>query len=400
MEQVVQELLEEASDHEQLVRQDLSRDIRVVARPTRTTWVDIDMGALATNVRAIKKIVDNDVMLMAVVKADAYGHGAVRTSQTALLNGAEYLGVSSMSEALELRQAGIDAPILILGYTPPWALHQAVRQKVTITLYDIDMAQSYERAMREVSGTLNVHVKVDTGMGRLGVLPENAVSLFRRLMTLQNLVIEGIYTHFSMADEDPEYMEEQLEVFKGVVRPLRASGFDFKYIHSANSAATLTTPDSHFNMVRVGLALYGLHPSETVQLSDEFLPVMSWKSIVASVKTLPAGHPVGYGNAYITQREERVAIVPVGYADGFRRGPENWGEVLIHGQYAEVLGRISMEKTAVRVTHIPTVSVNDEVVLLGRQGDNAITAEDVARRLGTINYEVVCNALPRVPRTL
>jgi alanine racemase len=153
-------------------------------------------------------------------------------------------------------------------------------------------------------------------------------------------------------------------------------------------------------MVRVGLALYGLHPSETVQLSDEFLPVMSWKSIVASVKTLPAGHPVGYGNAYITQREERVAIVPVGYADGFRRGPENWGEVLIHGQYAEVLGRISMEKTAVRVTHIPTVSVNDEVVLLGRQGDNAITAEDVARRLGTINYEVVCNALPRVPRTL
>jgi alanine racemase len=221
---------------------------------------------------------------------------------------------------------------------------------------------------------------------------------FRHLLKMSGLEVEGVYTHFSSADSDPEYTALQVRRFRDLTVPLRAAGFKFRYVHAANSAGTLASPDNHFNAVRVGIALYGLSPSDTVRVPETFQPVMSWKTLIAQVKTLPAEHPVGYGNTYKTRTEERVAILPVGYADGFRRAPYHWGQVLVRGQFAPIIGRVSMEKTIISVNHIPDVSIGDEVVLLGTQGNNRITADDVAERWGTISYEVVCSVLPRIPR--
>ncbi|MBC8099334.1 MAG: alanine racemase, partial [Armatimonadetes bacterium] len=317
MERVVQALLKNQDEAQLLTRQTTDMLRAVTFQPTRPTWVELDTDALAANVRAIKAIIGQQVALMAVVKADAYGHGAVTTSQTALLNGASYLAVANLEEALELREAGITAPILILSYTPVYSVREVVRQNLTVTLYDLDMARAYDHASGELGRKLRVHVKVDTGMGRLGVMPGDTLTLFRHLMTLKHIEIEGIYTHFSAADDDPMYTAEQVVAFKNVLRPLRGSGIQFKYIHAANSAGMLTVKDDLFNMVRCGIALYGLHPSQKVRLPEAFKPVMTWKTVVAQVKTLPAGHMVGYGNSYRTQREETVAILPIGYGDGF-----------------------------------------------------------------------------------
>jgi Alr-MurF fusion protein len=397
LELVVKALLKNPQDSTHLVRQDFAWE-ESVFQPTRPSWIELDMDAMADNVKAVKETIGANVTLMAVVKADAYGHGAVQASSTALLNGAEYLAVASMAEALELRDAGITAPILVLSYTPVYAVRQAIRQNITLVLYDLDIARAYDRAARELGGKLRVHVKVDTGMGRLGISSEQSMVFFRHAVTLRHLDIEGIYTHFSSADSDADYTASQVREFKNVLKPLRASGFDFKYRHAANSAGTLASKENHFNMVRVGIALYGVSPFEDKGLSPKFRPVMTWKTVVAQVRTLPPGHPVGYGNTYRTQGEEQIAILPIGYADGFRRSPKNWGEVLIHGKRAPVVGQVSMEKSAVNVTDIEGVSIGDEVVLLGKQGEETIKAEDVAKQWGTIPYEVVTSILARVPR--
>ncbi len=370
----------------------------MVYHPVRPTWIEIDTEALAQNVHILKQQVGPQVALMAVVKADAYGHGAIRTAQTALLNGAEYLGVGNLEEALILREAGINAPILIMNYVPPYGVRQAAQHHLTATVYDLDSARALERAARDIGQRLRVHVKIDSGMGRLGVLPEDAMSLFRAISRMSHLEVEGIYTHFASADEDDTYTAHQVEVFKEVIRPLKASGFQFKYIHAANSAGLIANAANHFNMVRVGIALYGLRASDRRPLPEGIRPVMTWKTVVAQVKTLPPGHSVGYGGTYRTRGKETVAVICVGYADGYRRAPRRHAEVLIHGTRAPVIGRISMEKTVVNVTHIPNVAMGDEVVLLGRQGRDTISAEEIAKWLDTSNYELVCNVLPRVPR--
>ncbi len=398
MELLTRALLANPEDTAQLPRADRLSDGDILLRPIRPSWVEIDLDALAGNVRGIKRVIGDEVTLMAVVKADAYGHGAIAVARTALNNGAEFLAVASVNEAIDLRDAGIEAPILVMSYTPPQAIRQAVRQNITVTLYDLELAAAYDRIAREVGGRLRAHVKIDTGMGRLGILHDQSIGFFRSLMGFNHIDVEGIYTHFSTADEDPFYVAEQNKVFKGVLAPLRAGGFNFKYVHAANSAGTLLSKAYHYNAVRVGLAMYGLSPSERVPVPSHFKPVLTWKSVIAQVKTLPPGHPIGYGNTYKTESEERIAIVPVGYADGFRRAPENWGEVIVHGKRAPIRGRVSMEKTVISVQHIPNVAVGDEVVLIGQQGDTAITADDVAKRLGTINYEVVTGILGRVPR--
>lgn len=398
MENAVRLLLADEQDAGQLVRQHANWQLVAVNQPSQTTWVDVDKSSIAHNVRLLRKMVPSSVALMAVVKSDAYGHGAIATAMTALANGASYLGVSSLTEALELRDAGIVAPVLVLGYTPVHTVRQAIRHGVTLTMYDIDMARSYNQVAREMDSSLKVHVKIDTGMGRMGVLPEMSISFFRSLLNLRHLDVEGVFTHFSMSDEDPVYTAEQLRVFKSVVNPLRGNGFNFKYIHAANSAAILTVPDAYLDMVRAGIALYGLSPSEMVPIPEDFRPAMSWKTVVAQVKTLPPDHPVGYGQTFRTTQTTQVAVLPVGYAHGLRRMPYNWGEVLVHGQRAPIIGRVSMEKSSINITHIPNVTIGDEVVLLGKQGNEEITADDVGQRLGTNNYEVVCSALARVPR--
>ena len=360
--------------------------------------MEIDQSAIGHNVRQIKKMIGDDVTLMAVVKADAYGHGAPATAITTLANGAEALGVTTIQEALELRDAGIEAPILVMNYTPVYSVRQAIRHHITLTLYDLDMAYAYNRAAREVENQLTVHVKIDTGMGRLGLMPAETVPFFRHLANLQDLNVEGVYTHFSVADEDRDYTLSQLQHFKSIVNPLRASGFRFRYLHAANSAATLTLPDTYLDMVRPGIALYGHSPSSIVRVPDDFRPAMTWKTVVAQVKTLPPGHSVGYGRTYTTGGEERIAVIPVGYSHGFRRGPKNWGRVLVQGQFAPLIGRVSMEKSVIDVTNIPDVSIGDEVVLLGRQGNAEISASDIADRLGTTSYEVITTIMSRVPR--
>lgn len=399
MELVVQALLQNSQDKQQLARPSKLETLTVQSvRPMRPSWVEVNREALAQNVRTIKRLVGEDVTLMATVKADAYGHGAVAVSRVALQNGAEYLAVASMYEALELRDAGIDAPILVLSYTPIYAVREALRHDITVTVYDLELARAYDKVAQEVGGRLKVHVKIDTGMGRLGVLPSGAVTLFRHLVAMPNIEIEGIYTHFSVADVDSAFTEEQVRVFKGVLVPLRAGGIQFKHIHVSNSAGTLLGEDFHFNMVRTGLLMYGYTDSQLAARPDGIQPILTWKTTVAQVKTLPPGHHVGYGNEYTTHNHERVALLPVGYGDGLRRAPVNWGTVLVGGKHAPILGRVSMEKTVVSVNHIEGVSVGDEVVLLGRQGSAEITAETVAERLRTSPYEVLTSVLPRVPR--
>ncbi len=400
LENVVKELLarpEEAPA--KLVRQNRAwQSIRLV-RPGRPTWVEIDLNAVANNVQRIAEIVGPKVRIMAVLKADAYGHGAVRIARTALNHGVSYLGVACLGEAEVLREAGIQAPILILGYTPAWQAREAILANTAVTLFSEDVARAFSRAAQELNRPVTVHVKVDTGMGRLGLLPHEVVPFVEFLSGLPGLVLEGIFTHFSTADAaDKRYTYHQLAVFRQVLAELEERGYRFPLVHAANSPATLSVPESHFNMVRVGIAIYGLAPSPETPLPPGFRPALSFKTQVAQVKELPPGSYISYGNTYRTQGYERIAVIPVGYADGFRRGPAHWGEVLVKGRRAPIVGRVCMDQTMINVTHIPDVRQGDEVVLIGRQGSEEITVDEVARRLGTINYEVVSEILARVPR--
>ncbi|MBN2306145.1 MAG: alanine racemase, partial [Anaerolineae bacterium] len=399
MERVVRHLLADEEAGKLLARQtDNNGEPDVLEGSPHLSGIHIDMEAIAYNVRRLKAIIGPDVTLLAVVQADAYGHGAVPVSTTALNNGAGFLGVGTLAEALELREAGIAAPVLVMGYMPPWGARLALRHDLTVTFFDVESARLFDRTAREVGGTIRAHVLIDSGMGHLGLLPDEATHFFRSLRNLEHLEIEGIYTHFSTADGDHDYTRQQIETFEGVVNPLLAAGLRFKYIHAANSAAAIHLEDARFNMVRAGIALYGLHPGPLAPVPADFKPALSWKTRVVCIKRLPAGSVVGYGNAYHTHALQQIALIPVGYADGFRRAPKRWRRVLIRGEFAPLVGPVSMNLTAVDVTNIDGVQTGDEVVLIGAQGQRAITVDDVAEWLDTNNYAVVCTILPRVPR--
>lgn len=369
---------------------------RAAAFPSQ---VIIDLGALASNIRWIKARVGGDVALMAVLKANAYGHGAAQVAGIALQNGADLLAVANMAEALDLREAHIDAPILMLSYVPAEDIPTAIAHDLSITVFDEASAARCISASPDAGDTLKVHVKVDTGMGRLGVLPQAMRALCRQLQDAPGIRLEGVYTHFATADDDLRYMREQLESFKRAQSELRGEGIRLKYVHAANSAALLKGGDSYFNVVRPGVLLYGLEPMPQSGFAHEIRPVMAWTTQIAQVKTLPPDSPVGYGNAYRTRGWETIAVAPVGYADGLRRTPYSWREVLIHGRRAPLVGRISMEKITINVSHIPAAAVGDEVVLMGRQGDDCISADEIATWIHSNNYEVVTSVAPRVPRT-
>ncbi len=401
MEQVVAGLLADPSQAaDLLVRQTAGWQKVRLLRPGRPTWVEVDLEAVAYNVRRVVEMVGPSVTVLAVLKADGYGHGAIRVARTVLNNGADYLGVASINEGALLRQAGITAPILVLGYTPAWQARELVLHGLSATLFNLDVARALSRAAVELDSQVRVHIKVDTGMGRLGLLPDEVVPFALDLRTLPKLVLEGIFTHFSVADGDPEYTRWQIKRFDQVLEALSQVGVQFPLVHAANSAAILTLPESHFSMIRLGIALYGLHPSSQVPCPADFRPALAFKTQVAQVKQLPPGSYVSYGNTYRTTGDQRIAVIPVGYADGFRRSPRHWGEVLVRGQRAPIVGRVCMDQTMIDVTGIPDVRQGDEVVLIGEQGGERITAEDVAERLGTINYEVVSEILARVPRVV
>ncbi len=422
-----------------LVRQDAAWQHIVVVRPDRPTWLEIDLGALAHNTRHLAARA-GDAALMAVIKADGYGHGAVRVARTALHNGATWLGVACVPEGIEIRRAGIEAPTLILGYTPAWQAQDVVRHALAVTVFDERTAHALSKAAQALDRTVRVHVKVDTGLHRVGMRPAKVPGMLELLHGLPGIEVEGLFTHFAVADEASAdslaATAVQAQVFEDLVSRLQAEGIRPPIVHVANSAALLAAgvpklgdgalgehmpgdqegdgpngdrafidgidssqpaPRIRWDLVRTGIGLYGLAPSADVG-DPELRPVMAWKTQVAQVLTLEPGEAVGYGREWIAERTSRIAAIPVGYADGFRRAPTRWHHVLVRGKAAPLVGRVSMDQASIDVTDIPGVRQGDEVVLIGRQGELEISAETVAEWLGTINYEVVSAILARVSR--
>lgn len=366
----------------------------------RPCWVEVNLDNLAHNLRRLRRDLHPTTRLMAVVKADAYGHGAVEVARAALAAGADYLGVAILDEALQLRHSGIAAPILVLGYTPPAGAEPAVSAGITLTVFDRDVAGALAAAGRRLGRLAQAHIKVDTGMGRIG-LPagEGAVSFIREATALDGLELEGVFTHFATADEpDKGYTREQYQRFMAVFDRINGEGIRVPLRHACNSAATLTLPQMQLDMVRPGLALYGMAPDQGNAGHWDLRPVMTWKARLAQVKTVPAGTSISYGRTYITGEDAVIGTLPVGYADGFNRLNSNRGEVLIGGRRNPVVGRVCMDQSLVKIDPVVAVCPGDEAVLLGRQGEDEISAEQIARRLGTINYEITCWVGRRVPR--
>lgn len=372
--------------------------------PPRPAWVDISRAALRNNLRRLRGYLRPEVALMAVVKANAYGHGAAETARTLQDAGADRFAVATLGEARELRLAGIVRPILVLGYTPPWQTADALRDEITLTVYDLDTAAAMSRAADAQGGSLTLHVKVNTGMNRLGLRPADAPPFLVQLRELTGLAVEGIFTHFATSDElDRRHADAQFVAFDRLLQELVAAGLRPPVAHAANSAALLTMPHTHLNLARSGIALYGLDPDmDQCRLPAGFQPALSWKALVAQVMELAPGDAVSYGREFIAVRPMRAAVVPVGYADGFPRRPRTWQSVLIRGRAAPILGRVCMDQCVVDVTAIEQASgpvrLGEEVVLIGRQGDAVITAEEASVRVGTNNYDIVSRIQARVPR--
>lgn len=359
------------------------------------TWVEIDLDAIERNARALKQ--RTEAALMAVVKANAYGHGAVESARAALLGGASWLGVARAEEALQLRAAGIIEPVLLLSPPPPGRLSELIAQRISLTLDQMEQLDRAAAAVQTAGGQAAIHLKVDTGMSRLGAAPGTLMPLLNRLAEEPGLTFEGFFTHFARADEaDPGPVDVQLARFEEALTAVKQHGSRPRFVHAANSAATLTRPESHFDLVRCGIALYGLHPSEACRLPSDFRPALQWKAQLVRVAVLPAGTGVSYGHEYVTRADERIGTMPVGYADGLRRSAAN--RALVGGTEFPVVGRVCMDLSMLQLDGAPEAKSGDQVVLIGRQGEAEISAEEVARRWGTINYEVTCAIGARVPR--
>lgn len=366
---------------------------------TPLTFIEVNLDAIAHNVRTIKNHIGPAVDLMAVVKANAYGHGALEVAQTALRHGASRLAVARIDEGVQLREAGITAPILIMSYTPPDAVELAAAHDLTPAVTEPEVAEALSARAVALGRGVPVHIKVDTGMGRFGLLPDEVLPFVERLAALPGLVIEGLFTHFSVADSAGKtYTRQQFQTFQAVRARLDAAGFAIPVCHVANSAATLDLPEMHLNAVRIGIAMYGLHPSAEVEPAVPLQPALALKSHVARVRVLPAGSSISYGRTYITPRAMPVALIPVGYGDGYHRLLSNRGAVLIHGRRAPIVGRVCMDQFVVDVSQVGAVNVNDEAVLIGCQAGACIPAEEVAAWAETINYEVTTSLLPRAAR--
>lgn len=369
---------------------------------TGPVWAEVRLNSIAHNIKEIRRITNRKAGIMAVVKADAYGHGDCEAARVLLANGADCLAVARVSEGVRLRNSGFAAPILILGYTPPRQFRELLRYELSQTVYDLDTAFLLNEEAGRAGVRAKVHIKVDTGMGRLGVHYKGpgAPGEIEAIARLQHLDAEGLCSHFATADSaDKTYAREQFENFVDIAEELKRRGLEFPFKHCANSAAIIDMPETHLDLVRPGIVLYGLYPSEEIHRERISLrPVMVFKTSVAQVKKVPSGFKISYGATYTTPEPTIIATITVGYADGYSRLLSSKGEVLIHGHRARVVGRVCMDQCMVDVGHIPDVSAGDEVVLFGPQGQDEISVEEVARWWGTINYEVVCQVGTRVPR--
>lgn len=367
----------------------------VPASEHRPTRAEIDLDAIRQNVAHIKALLAAGTEVMAVVKANGYGHGALPVARAALQAGATQLGVATVDEAAELRQGGITAPVLVLGPTTPAAMRLARDLGVTVTVHSLETA----RAAREIEG-LRVHLKVDTGMGRLGFpATDEGVRAVAEAKKLLSDRAEGIFTHLSDADnEDQGYTLAQLDRFEAVLKELAGRGFEFRFVHAANSAATLALKRAHYNLVRPGLAVYGLYPAPWQKNLCELRPALSLKTAIDSIKELPAGWGISYGHTVMLDKPRRVGVLPAGYADGVRRGLSGRLWVLVGGRRVKTLGRVCMDQIVVDLQDVGDPRPGDEAVLLGCQGNECITADEWAEITGTINYEIVTGVSARVPR--
>ena len=365
----------------------------------RPTYCLIDLAALRWNFQQVKKSVGPDVKILSVVKADAYGHGARQVAKTLARAGSDGFGVATVEEGIELRESAVRSPILVLTAIYPEQLGQLIQYKLTPAVSDLDTLRGLEKLLRKRGRSLEFHLKVDTGMGRLGLLHSDIESWLSELSKLKALKLEGLFSQLSHAeDERGDYTQTQLKAFCRVAERLEKAGFKPPLIHLANSAALIAFPGSHFTMVRPGLMLYGLYPAPEMARRVELRPVLCWKTRILQVKKLPAGSSIGYGRTFVTKRESNIAMLPVGYADGYHRLLSNRGAALVRGKRAPIVGRISMDLTMVDVTDIAEVAQGDEVVLLGRQGEETISADEMAGWAETISYEILTSISARVPR--
>jgi alanine racemase len=364
------------------------------------TYALVDLDAIAHNVRAVLSRTGPGVQTYAVVKANAYGHGAVPVARAALEAGAHRLAVARVDEAVQLRRAGIDAPMLVFTYTLPAEAERVVTGDLAVAIASVEGARALSARAGALGRTATAHVKVDTGMGRYGLLPDEVVPFLEAVSGLPDLRLEGIMTHFAVADEaDKTYTREQFARFRAVLDAARAAGHTFALRHCANSAAVIDLPETHLDAVRPGVMLYGLYPSGEVSHDDVALrPAMELHAHIARVKTLPPGSSISYGRTHITDRPTRVVLVPAGYGDGVHRLLSNRGAVLIDGRRAPIIGRVCMDQFMVDATGIDGAARDDPIVLFGQQGDASLPAEEVARWAETINYEVVTAISARVPR--
>lgn len=375
--------------------------------PLRPAWVEIDLAAIENNARRLKTMIGPGVELMAMVKANAYGHGPVPVSRAALRGGATWLGVYTAGEALELRAGGIAARVLVLGPTfPPWA-HTAVAEDLTLTVFAQDIVEAASRAAQDLRKEARVHIKVNTGMNRLGMDPERVVEFARWTAAQPGILLEGLCTHFAVADTPDArgipgwgqaFTAKQLQIFLEVVDAVEKAGLPVRYCHAANSPASVYLPPARLNLVRSGILMYGLHPSAETPRPEGFSPALSFKTRLAVVRDVKAGGYVSYGCTFQAARDSRIGVLMAGYADGFRRAPQKWREVLVGGQRAPIVGRVCMDQAMVDLTDIPQAQAGDEVVLIGRQGEGEITAEEAGAMLGTNNYETLTTISARVPR--
>ena len=367
----------------------------------RPCWVEIDERALRGNWRALRAKINPSVAMLAVVKANGYGLGLENVSKIAVEEGAAYLGVSSVEEGIQLREAGFKIPVLILGSLYPFESFELLfKYHLTPTIASLEAADALDDIARQKQERLPVHLKIDSGFGRIGVSTANALAFIQQVAKKTGLILEGLYTHFAGSDVDEAYTRTQLKAFQSVVTAVQDAGIKPRWIHMANSSAVLRFPEAHGTLVRPGIAYYGIPPYDGAYKTATLTPALAWKSRVIFLKTVPEGTSISYARTWTAKRPTRVATLAVGYADGLPRILSNKGHVLIQGRRVPILGRVTMDMTMVDVTDLDECRVGDEAVLLGTQGRETITAQDMAGWAQTNAYEILCGIGPRVPRII
>ena len=364
-------------------------------------YAGIDLDALKYNVEGITRCKAESAMLMGVIKANAYGHGAKVFAHELDRMGFDWFAVATVDEGIELRRDGIEQPILVLGYTCEAQYPDMVQWEITQTIYSLDMAKAFDAAAAKAGKVANIHIKIDTGMSRIGFLPgEESLDEIEKIHELRHLRIQGMFTHFACADmRDKTHVGHQIEKFHQMIDGVRQREIPVEIFHCSNSASIMELPSEHMNLVRAGIILYGLYPSNEMEEKRLPLkPVMSLYSHIVHVKEVPEGVTVGYGATYVTGRPTRIATVPVGYADGYPRSLSNRASVLLHGRRVPIIGRVCMDQFMVDVTDMPQVSVGDVVTLIGQDGEEILSVEEISEMAGSFNYEFVCDVSRRVPR--